>query len=162
MPKIGAPMLSKAQKENASRDRGRQRQAPERAKQAMNGERDSTNNYVLNGHLDFSWIFRLLLCGYKGNGKTPRAERTVFWFIPANRIPARRKILRWIRSFSRMRAIVFFWLEATAMSVEQDRIKRANLGVVDDPIASLNQDRFMSDKKHDFHMFHLLYECPPR
>ena len=46
----------------------------------------------------------------------------------------RSKILRWVRSFSRTRAIVLFWLEATAMSVEQHRIKRARLGVVDDPL----------------------------
>jgi len=47
----------------------------------------------------------------------------------------RGKILRWVRSFSRVRAIVLFWLEATAMSVEQHRTKRARLGVVDDPLA---------------------------
>jgi len=47
----------------------------------------------------------------------------------------RSKILRWVRSFSRVRAIAFFWLEATAMGVEQHRIKRARLGVVDDPLA---------------------------
>jgi len=34
-----------------------------------------------------------------------------------------------------MRTITFYWLERTAMAAEERRIKRARVGIVDDPLA---------------------------